>query len=226
MQTNLNFLDIVLSPKPLKPWWFSSEGMSGRKLVEISETSMILFINSTEHFGLLQWLSSKESACNVGDAGLIPESERAPGGGHGNPHQYSCLENIMGREAWQATVPTVAKSRAQLKWLSMCAHTEHFMYSSIVKQVCVGLLNQLKVLRVSRGDKGWVCKERVFPYFHERTVVDSMCLPEFLLRRKSFFLGPVSCGLSRPPGGRTWCLLSSSSGSGCLALDVYCSSSC
>ena len=76
---------------------------------------MILFINSTEHFGLLQWLSSKESACNVGDAGLILESERAPGGGHGNPHQYSCLENIMGREAWQATVPTVAKSRAQLK---------------------------------------------------------------------------------------------------------------
>ena len=37
----------------------------------------------------------KESACNVGDLGLIPGSERSPGGGHGNPLQYSCLENPM-----------------------------------------------------------------------------------------------------------------------------------
>ena len=110
MQSDLSFLDIVLSPKPLKPWRFSSEGMSGGKLVEISETSMIRFINSTERFGLLQWLSSKQSACNIGDAGLIPESGRAPGGGHGNPHQYSCLENLMGREAWRATVHSVAES--------------------------------------------------------------------------------------------------------------------
>ena len=85
-------------------------------MVEISETSMIRFINSTEHFGLLQWLSGKESACNVGDASLVPESGRAPpGGGHGNPHQYSCLENLMDREAWQATVHRIAKSWAQLK---------------------------------------------------------------------------------------------------------------
>ena len=37
----------------------------------------------------------KESACNVGDLGLIPGSGRLPGGGHGNPLQYSCLENPM-----------------------------------------------------------------------------------------------------------------------------------
>ena len=36
---------------------------------------------------------SKESTCNVGDLGLIPELGRSPGGGHGNPLQYSCLEN-------------------------------------------------------------------------------------------------------------------------------------
>ena len=35
----------------------------------------------------------KESACNVGDQGSIPGLERSPGGGHGNPLQYSCLEN-------------------------------------------------------------------------------------------------------------------------------------
>ena len=54
---------------------------------------------------------SKESACNVGDLGLIPGSGRSPGGGHGNPLQYSCLENPMDRGAWQATVYGVAKSQ-------------------------------------------------------------------------------------------------------------------
>ena len=39
----------------------------------------------------------KESACNVIDLGLIPGSERSPGEGNGNPLQYSCLENSMGR---------------------------------------------------------------------------------------------------------------------------------
>ena len=38
---------------------------------------------------------SKESACNVGDSGSIPGSERSPGEGNGNPLQYSCLENPM-----------------------------------------------------------------------------------------------------------------------------------
>ena len=37
--------------------------------------------------------SGKESTCNAGDLGLIPESGISPGGGHGNPLQYSCLEN-------------------------------------------------------------------------------------------------------------------------------------
>ena len=46
----------------------------------------------------------KESACNVGDPGLILGLGRSPGGGHGNPHQYSCLENSTDREAWWATV--------------------------------------------------------------------------------------------------------------------------
>ena len=40
---------------------------------------------------------SKESAYNAGDLGSIPGSGRSPGGGHGNPLQYSCLENYMDR---------------------------------------------------------------------------------------------------------------------------------
>ena len=40
----------------------------------------------------------KESASNAGDLGSIPGLERSPGGGHGNPFQYSCLENPSGQE--------------------------------------------------------------------------------------------------------------------------------
>ena len=47
---------------------------------------------------------SKVSACNEGDLGLIPGSERSPGKGNGNPLQYSCLGNLIDRGAWQATV--------------------------------------------------------------------------------------------------------------------------
>ena len=42
----------------------------------------------------------KESACSARDLGSTPGSERSPGGGHGNPLQYSCLENSMHRGAW------------------------------------------------------------------------------------------------------------------------------
>jgi len=47
-------------------------------------------------------LVSKESSCNTRDLGLIPGSRRFPGEGNDNPFQYSCLENAMDREAWQA----------------------------------------------------------------------------------------------------------------------------
>ena len=52
----------------------------------------------------------KESACNVGDSGLIPGLGRSPGGRHGNPLQYSCLENSMNGRAWQDTVHRIAES--------------------------------------------------------------------------------------------------------------------
>ena len=68
------------------------------------------------------WLSGKESTCQARDAGLIPVSGRSPGGGHGSPHQYSCLENSMDRGTWWATVHGVAESRTQpSRWASACA---------------------------------------------------------------------------------------------------------
>ena len=51
--------------------------------------------------GLPGGSDSKEPACNAGDPGLIPGSERSPGEGNGYSFQYSCLENSMDREAWQ-----------------------------------------------------------------------------------------------------------------------------
>ena len=67
----------------------------------------------------IQWLpgssDSKESACNAGDLGSIPGSGRSPGEAHGNPLQYSFLENSVDRGACQATVHGVAKSWT---WLS------------------------------------------------------------------------------------------------------------
>ena len=56
----------------------------------------------------------KESACNARDLGSISGSGRSPGGGNGNPLQYSCLENPMDRGAWWATVHEVIKNWTRL----------------------------------------------------------------------------------------------------------------
>ena len=51
--------------------------------------------------------------------------EDSPGGGYGNPLQYSCLENPMDREAWWATVHRVTQSQTQPKQLSTHAYARH-----------------------------------------------------------------------------------------------------
>ena len=69
--------------------------------------------------------AAKESAYNAGDLGLIPGLGRSPGEGNGNPLQYSCLENLMDRGAWQATVPGVTESRTQLSNFTSTCFTLH-----------------------------------------------------------------------------------------------------
>ena len=66
---------------------------------------------------------SKESASNARDPGSIPGSGRSPGGGHGNPLQYSCLENPVDRGAWRATVLGVTKSQTRLSNSHTHTHT-------------------------------------------------------------------------------------------------------
>ena len=57
----------------------------------------------------------KNPPANAGDTGWIPGSGRSPGGGHGNPLQYSCLRNPMDRGGWRATVHVVVQSQTEVQ---------------------------------------------------------------------------------------------------------------
>ena len=72
--------------------------------------------NNNASYGLPRWFSGKESACqcrDTGDMGLILGSGRSPGGGNGNPLQYSCLENPMDRGAWWAPLESMESQRVR-----------------------------------------------------------------------------------------------------------------
>ena len=75
--------------------------------VPIRTHCMQCYTTSTQYSSSIQkefsGSDSKESTCNRGDSGLIPELGRSPGEGNGNPLQYSCLENPMDRGAWWPT---------------------------------------------------------------------------------------------------------------------------
>ena len=66
----------------------------------------------------IRWLSCKQSAFNAGDLGLIPESGRLPGGGHGNLLQYSCLENPYGQKSLVSYTPWGLKELGTTEWLN------------------------------------------------------------------------------------------------------------
>ena len=70
---------------------------------------------SGTHWGFPGGSDGKESAYDTGDLGLIPGSGRSPGEGNSNLFRYSCLENPMDRETWQATVRRVTKIWIRLK---------------------------------------------------------------------------------------------------------------
>ena len=85
-------------------------------LLHLNDNSLLILSNRFP-----RWLSSRESACSArgaGDPGSITGAVRSPGGGHGNPLQYSCLENPMDRGAGWATVHGVARG-----WTRLSTHT-------------------------------------------------------------------------------------------------------
>ena len=81
--------------------------------------------------------AGKESACSVEDLGLIPGPGRSPGGGHGNPLQYSCLKNPHGQRSLAGYSPWVRKELDTIERLSTKNHNTHCYYrksENIVKQ--------------------------------------------------------------------------------------------
>ena len=85
----------------------------------------------------------KNPPANAGDIDMhsLPGSGRSPGRGHSNPLRYSCLENPMDKGAWQATVHSTAKSRAQLKQFSMHAYYPILLKSKVsVEKSVVNLI--------------------------------------------------------------------------------------
>ena len=79
----------------------------------------------------------KNPLANAGDVGSVPGLVRSPGGGHGDPLQYCCLEKTMDRGARWTTVHGFARSWMRLKQLSPCACT--LLFTSFPK-----VSNQLK----------------------------------------------------------------------------------
>ena len=74
----------------------------------------------------------KNSPASAGNLGLTPGSGRSPGGGNGNPPQYSCLGNLMDRGAWQTTVLGVKKNWIRL---NVCVFLFCFLFYSTLQQI-------------------------------------------------------------------------------------------
>ena len=101
---------------------------------------MLLFL----HGGFPGGSVVKISPANAGEAGdrtSIPGSGRPPGGGNGNPLQYSCLGNPMGRETWWATILRVTKNWTRL---SMHANLPSSLIYSTYTTVVICQIDQMK----------------------------------------------------------------------------------
>ena len=96
-------------------WWLHAKDVQNHTLdkVELYVKCILIFKNILKGNSLaVQWLGL--GTFTMEDLGSIPGSGRSPGGGHGNPLQYSCLENPMDRGAWRATVHGAKRSQIQL----------------------------------------------------------------------------------------------------------------
>ena len=85
--------------------------------------------------------SGKESDCNAGDRGSVPELGRLPGEGNGYPLQYACLENFTDRGAWWTTEHGVIKSQTQLT-LSL-----YNIHNTLYNSTCMSFTNKWANIR-------------------------------------------------------------------------------
>ena len=126
------------------------------------------------------------NAENVREVGSIPRSGSFPGGGHGNPLQYSCLENPTGRGDWWATVHRVTKSWTWLKQLSTAQHRWSQNY-----------VLPLRVKTPIREQRNF-CKRRICIWFLKAEWVKSLsCVRLFATPWTVACQAPPSMGFSR-----------------------------
>ena len=117
----------VLGPRPGVGFWPSASKAWSlnhwttygiRSVVKGHLTRKVPSYDLLGFLGSTTWEVVKNLPANEGDirdTGSIPGSGRSPGGGHGSPLQYSCLESPIDRGAWQDTGHRVEKSQTQLK---------------------------------------------------------------------------------------------------------------
>ena len=104
-------------------WFLWSQPSTGSRTHRLNSCGSLALEHSLSSCGAQRLAESSQialvvknlpvNAGDIRDAGSIPGSRRFPGEGHGNPFQYSCLENSMDREAWQAEVHRITHSRTQ-----------------------------------------------------------------------------------------------------------------
>ena len=106
------------------------------------------------------------NAGHIREAASIPGSGRFPGGGHGNPLQYSSLENLMDRGAWQATVHRVAKSQTRLK------RPSHNMHTNERASLAAQMVKNLPAMQKTQSQSlGWEDPQEKGMATHSRAVV-------------------------------------------------------
>ena len=102
------------SSRASSPWWLPTSGGSVAATTAKSSPSYNLTRSLPRASQVVAVVKNPPaSAGDIRDVGSFPESGRSPGGGHGNPLQYSCLENPMDRGAWWAIVHGVTSSQTQ-----------------------------------------------------------------------------------------------------------------
>ena len=106
--------------------WFDRESDTGKSM-EVEGTSQVTLM-----------VKKLPANAEVRDVDSVPGLGRFPGGGHGNPLQYSCLENLMDRRSWWAIVHRLSKSQTWLKRLSRHVHMKVEMFPRIFLEPCGG----------------------------------------------------------------------------------------
>ena len=159
-------------------------------------------LNSFEYFELLnalEWYilllgfsgssAGKESTCVAGDPGSIPGLQRSPGGGHGNPLQYSCLENPHGQRYLEGYSPCGCKELDRTEPLSTARATvrikEWFRNISAwsLNKITFQIYNERLEKWGLFNDIFWLYRSKVHLYHSMLTTVNNIALYIWMLLR-------------------------------------------